>query len=178
MENFSIDNCFYLGRISRTSGLKGDVLATLDVDAPSAYAQMDSVLVLEKKSLVPYFLERVEIRPNGAVLHFENMGLDEAEKMVGRELYLPLDILPPLTGNQFYFHEVKGFEVVDADKGVLGVLREIMDNGPQPVLCIDHVSGKEILVPLIDAFLERVERGERRLYIHAPEGLVDFYLDA
>ena len=161
----------------RTSGLKGDVLAMLDVDNPSDYAQMDSVLVLVKKSLVPYFLERVEIRPNGAVLHFENMGLEEAERMIGCELYLPLDVLPPLTGNRFYFHEVIGFEVVDAEKGVLGVLREIMDNGPQPVLCIDHASGKEILVPLIDPFLEKVERSERRLYVCAPEGLVDFYLE-
>lgn len=161
----------------RTSGLKGDVLAMLDVDNPSDYAQMDSVLVLVKKSLVPYFLERVEIRPNGAVLHFENMGLEEAERMIGCELYLPLDVLPPLTGNRFYFHEVIGFEVVDAEKGVLGVLREIMDNGPQPVLCIDHASGKEILVPLIDPFLEKVERSERRLYVRAPEGLVDFYLE-
>ena len=161
----------------RTSGLKGDVLAMLDVDNPSDYAQMDSVLVLVKKSLVPYFLERVEIRPNGAVLHFENMGLEEAERMIGCELYLPLDVLPPLTGNRFYFHEVIGFEVVDAEKGVLGVLREIMDNGPQPVLCIDHASGKEILVPLIDPFLEKVERSEHRLYVRAPEGLVDFYLE-
>ncbi len=176
MENFTKENCFYLGWVSRTSGLKGDVLAMLDVDNPSDYAQMDSVLVWEKKSLVPYFLERVEIRPNGAVLHFEGMGLEEAERMIGCELYLPLEVLPPLTGNKFYFHEVIGFEVVDAEKGVLGVLREIMDNGPQPVLCIDHASGKEILVPLIDRFLEKVERGERRLYVQAPEGLVDFYL--
>ena len=107
----------------RTSGLKGDVLAMLDVDNPSDYAQMDSVLVLVKKSLVPYFLERVEIRPNGAVLHFENMGLEEAERMIGCELYLPLDVLPPLTGNRFYFHEVIGFEVVDAEKGVLDLVR-------------------------------------------------------
>ncbi|MDE7338572.1 MAG: ribosome maturation factor RimM, partial [Bacteroidales bacterium] len=159
------------------SGLKGDVLAMLDVDKRSDYAQLDSVLVMVKKSLVPYFLERVEIRPNGAVLHFEDTGLEEAEKMIGCELYLPLDVLPPLTGNRFYFHEVIGFEVVDAEKGVLGVLREIMDNGPQPVLCIDHASGKEILMPLIDPFLEKVERSERRLYVRAPEGLVDFYLE-
>lgn len=177
MDNFTKDNCFYLGRVLRTSGLKGDVLAMLDVDNPSDYAHMDSVLVLVKKSLVPYFLDRVEIRPNGAVLHFENMSLEDAERMIGCELYLPLDVLPPLTGNRFYFHEVIGFEVVDAEKGVLGVLREIMDNGPQPVLCIDHASGKEILVPLIDPFLEKVERSERRLYVRAPEGLVDFYLE-
>ena len=177
MDNFTKENCFYLGRVLRTSGLKGDVLAMLDVDKPSDYAQLDSVLVMVKKSLVPYFLERVEIRPNGAVLHFEDTGLEEAEKMIGCELYRPLDVLPPLTGNRFYFHEVIGFEVVDAEKGVLGVLREIMDNGPQPVLCIDHASGKEILMPLIDPFLEKVERSERRLYVRAPEGLVDFYLE-
>lgn len=176
MENYTKENCFYLGRIARTSGLKGDLFVVLDVDDPSDYARMDSVFVQVRGTLVPFFIDTVQLRNNGAVVHFEGMDLEQARAMVGNELYLPLDVLPKLEGNRFYFHEVIGFEVVDARHGSLGRLREVLDNASQPVLCIDHPGGKEVMIPLIDAFLEKVDRADRRLYVCAPEGLVEFYL--
>lgn len=170
------ESCYFLGKIVRTSGLKGEVFAFLDVDNPDDYAELDSVLVEMKGSLVPFFIESVQLRHNGAVLRFEDATLEEAEKWVGCALYLPLDTLPPLTGNKFYYHEVMGFEVVDSLRGGLGKLRDIMDNSAQPVMCVAHPSGKEILVPLIDAFLQEVDRENKILRIQAPEGLIDFYL--
>lgn len=171
------DSCYFLGKIVRTSGLKGDVFVFLDVDDLSDYQDLDSVFVEIKGKLVPHFIEDVQIRHNGAVVRFEDTDLEKAQALVGNALFLPLDTLPPLTGNKFYYHEVKGFEVVDKTLGPIGRLREVMDNAAQAVLCIDHPSGKEILVPLVDEFLAGVDRERKVLEIKAPEGLVDFYLD-
>ena len=171
------ESCYFLGKILRTSGLKGDVSVFLDVDEPESYAGLDSVFVERKGALVPYFIESVRIRPNGAVFHFEDTGFEDAQALVGSSLYLPLELLPTLTGKQFYFHEVRGFEVVDVHAGSIGVLREIWDNAAQPLLCIDHPSGKEIMIPLVDDFLVEVDRENRVLKVAAPEGLVEFYLE-
>lgn len=176
MESYTTSNCFYFGRIVRATGLKGDLLAKPDVDDLGPYRALDSILVEVRGALVPFFLDRWQVRGDQVVLHFEGMGLDEARNMQGNELYLPLEMLPPLSGNRFYYHEVLGYEVVDAQAGSLGRLREIVDNTSQPVLCIDHPCGKEILMPLVDAFLESVDRENGRLHVRAPEGLVDFYL--
>ena len=171
------DSCYFLGKIVRVSGLKGDVFVFLDVDKLSDYEELDSVFVEIKGKLVPYFIQSVQIRHNGAVLHFEDTDLESAQGLVGSALYLPLDSLPPLSGNKFYYHEVRGFEVVDKNMGSLGRLREVMDNAAQAVLCIDHPSGKEVLIPLVDEFLLSVDRERKVLNVQAPEGLVDFYLD-
>lgn len=170
------DACYFLGKIVRVSGLKGDVFAFLDVDNLSDYQDLDSVFVEIKGKLVPHFIQSVQIRHNGAVIHFEDTDLESAQSLVGNALYLPLDTLPPLTGNKFYYHEVKGFEVVDKELGSLGRLREVMDNAAQAVLCIDHPSGKEVLIPLVDPFLLDVDRENKTLHVQAPDGLVDFYL--
>lgn len=171
------ESCYFLGKIVRTSGLKGDVSVFLDVDEPESYAELDSVFVERKGALVPYFIESVQIRPNGAVFHFEDTDFEAAQALVGSALYLPLELLPPLIGKQFYFHEVRGFEVVDAEAGDIGKLREIWDNAAQPLMCIDHPSGKEIMIPLVDDFLVDVDRENRVLKVKAPEGLVEFYLE-
>lgn len=174
----SKDNCFFLGKIVKTNGLKGDLSVFLDVDDLNDYADLDSVFVERKRSLVPYFIESIQIRNNGAVVHFEDVDtLEDAQDLVGSCLYLPLDVLPPLDGNRFYYHEVIGFEVEDINEGALGVLREINDNSAQAILCIDHPSGKEVMIPLVDQFLVEVDREGRKLKVAAPEGLVDFYLE-
>lgn len=172
----SKESCYFLGKIVRTSGLKGEVFAFFDVDSLSDYAGLDSVLVEIKGALVPFFVASIQIRHNGAVIRFEDATLEEAQKWVGCALYLPLDTLPPLTGNKFYYHEVLGFEVVDEQAGAIGRLNDIMDNAAQPVMCVAHSSGKEIMVPLIDEFLTEVDRERKTLRIKAPAGLIDFYL--
>ncbi|MCM1531785.1 MAG: ribosome maturation factor RimM [Bacteroides sp.] len=170
------DSCYFLGKIVRTSGLKGEVFAFFDVDNLSDYQDLDSVFVEIKGKLVPYFIESVQIRHNGVVLRFEETDLEKAQAMVGYTLYLPLDTLPPLTGNKFYYHEVKGFEVVDKEHGSLGHLREVMDNAAQAVLCVEHPSGKEVMIPLVDEFLQSLDRENKVMHVQAPAGLVEFYL--
>lgn len=169
-------DCFFLGYIGRTFGYAGELVVSLDVDDPARYADLKSVLVEVKSGLVPYFIEDIKMRDRDAVWRFEGVGTEEAARLVGCELYLPLSALPPLTGNRFYFHEVTGFTVEDREAGEIGTLTRVYDNGPQPILSIEHPTGKEIMVPLIDAFLLEVDRQHRRLKIAAPEGLIDFYL--
>lgn len=84
-------------------------------------------------------------------------------------------MLPPLTGNQFYFHEVIGFKVIDQEKGDIGICRDFIEISRQPIMQIEY-GDKEILVPAVDEYLDKVDREKRILYIKAPEGLIDIYI--
>ncbi len=83
------DECFYLGRITKPFGIKGQVVFFLDVDDPEQYAQLDTVLVDVKGALVPYFFHIDNLNGNKAVVTFEELTAQEALALVGRELYLP-----------------------------------------------------------------------------------------
>ena len=101
-----IKDCYYLGRITKPWGTKGQLMLFLDVDNPEEYASLDSAFVETKGQLVPVFFAIDQMNGNKAVATLEDTTPDEAAKLVGHELYLPLTLLPKLTGNQFYFHEV------------------------------------------------------------------------
>jgi 16S rRNA processing protein RimM len=90
---------------------------------------------------------------------------------------LPLQRLPKLKGNKFYFHEVIGFEVIDKTKGVIGNIDKIMDHPAQPILQILHNTGKEILIPIADDIVLDVDRKNKQICIQAPDGLIDLYLE-
>lgn len=168
------DECYQLGRITKPWGIKGQVVMFLDVDDPQEYADLDSAFVEIKGNLVPYFFQLDNINGNKAVATFEDLTPDEAHSLVGCELYLPLDLLPQLTGNQFYFHEVRGFRVIDSQHGDIGVLQQVIEYPAQPLFQIMQ-GDTEILIPVIDQVIDRLDRESKTLYITAPNGLIELY---
>ena len=100
----------------------------------------------------------------------------DAESLLKHSLYLPLTLLPRLSGNKFYYHEVIGFEVFDVNYGYIGTISGINDASSQPIFEI-HYQGKEILIPLHDDFLKEVNRKEKKIIVTTPDGLIDLYLE-
>lgn len=171
------EECYQLGKITKPFGFKGQVVMFLDVDCPDDYAELDSAFIEIKGNLVPYFFKIENINGNKAIATFEELKPEEAQALVGHEMYLPLDMLPKLTGNQFYFHEVVGFRVIDEEHGDIGVIQSIIEYPAQPLFQIDK-DGTEILIPVIDPIIKNVNRTLKTITINAPTGLIDLYLQS
>lgn len=169
------DECYQLGKITKSFGVKGQVVFFLDVDCPEDYAELDSVLVDIKGALVPYFFHIDTLNGDKATVTFEDLTAEESLALIGHDLYLPLSLLPKLTGNKFYFHEVVGFQVIDENHGDIGILQSVIDYPAQPLFQID-CNGTEILVPVIDPVIKLVDRENKTLTIDAPAGLIELYL--
>lgn len=169
------EECYQLGRITKPFGFKGQVVFFLDVDCPDDYAELDSVFIEVKGHLIPFFIKSININGNKAIVEFEDLTADEATALVGHELYLPLDLLPELTGNKFYFHEVIGFAVVDHEHGPIGTIASVIDYPAQPLFQIMK-EGTEILMPIIDPIIKQVDREQKIIFIEAPKGLIELYL--
>lgn len=124
---------------------------------------MESVFVEFNKDLVPFFIEHNNLHKNDFLrVKFEDVDSEEeADKLIGCEIYLPLKMLPKLEGNKFYFHEVIGFEIEDKRLGVFGKIVSINDTTAQPLF--EVVNGSvEILVPMIDQFLVKIDRENKK----------------
>ena len=171
----NISDCYRLGRITKPWGTKGQVVIFLDVDTPEDYAHLDSAYVELRGQLVPYFFCVDSINSNRAVVTFEELPPEEALSLVGHDLYLPLSMLPKLDGNRFYFHEVVGFKIVDSRHGDIGTLEQVLEYPAQPLFQIIK-DGKEILIPVIDEVIDKVDREQKTIYITAPNGLIELYL--
>jgi 16S rRNA processing protein RimM len=170
-------SCFYLGKIVSKYSFKGEVLVKLDTDEPEIYENMESVFVSLGSNLIPFFIDKCRLHKSNLLrIDFEEVKTEsDADRIMGSELFLPLSFLPKLTGDKFYFHEVIDFIVIDNIHGDIGIIKSINDTTSQALFEIEK-GDKELLIPINDDIITKVDRNQKTIFISAPEGLVDLYL--
>lgn len=170
------EDCFYLGKIVKKYSFKGEILAKLDTDQPEIYENLDAIFLNLRNNLVPFFIERSQLHKSELLrIKFEDVDEEaDADAIMKSDLYLPLELLPKLEGNKFYFHEVIGFTVEDVNYGKVGTIKAINDSTSQSLFEIDR-NGIEILIPMNDEFIVKVDRKNKTVIVETPEGLIDLY---
>ena len=171
------EDCFYLGKIVKKYSFKGELLAKLDTDQPELYEHLDAIFVQVRNNLIPFFIESSQLHKSELLrIKFEDVNSEgDADTLLKSELYLPLELLPKLEGNKFYFHEVIGFKIIDKNFGEVGVIKAINDSTAQSLFEVDR-NGVEIFIPMNDEFILKVDRMAKTILVETPEGLIDLYL--
>lgn len=171
-----VESCFQLGYIIKPHGIQGSLLLFLDTDYPEDYENLESVFVEINQKLVPFFIHTIKIREKRAIVQFENVNtIDEAERLKGLPLYLPLEYLSPLEEGQFYYHDVIGFLIVDESGREIGKVVNVLELNGNDLFTVDH-HGQEILIPVQDDFIREVDHKARKIHMQLPEGLLELYL--
>ncbi|WP_066223678.1 ribosome maturation factor RimM [Formosa haliotis] len=172
------EDCFFLGKIVKKYSFKGELLIKLDTDEPELFEDMDSVFVDLRNNLVPFFIESSQLHKSELLrIKFEDVDTEaDADALMKSDLYLPLEFLPKLEGNKFYFHEIIGFKVEDVNFGTVGIIKSVNDSTAQALFEIDR-DGIEILIPMNDEFIVKVDKPNKTILVETPEGLIDLYLE-
>ncbi len=173
------DDCYQLGHITKTHGVSGELVLYLDVDDAAEYADLESVLLEVKGQLVPYFIESIAIvKASRAIVAFEEIDtIEQAERLIGSGAFLPLDNLEPITDEtRFYFHEIVGYQVVDAEAGELGTVRGVYAMNAQDLIAMDY-QDKEVLIPINSDIVRTVDRVNQKLNVVLPDGLLAIYME-
>jgi 16S rRNA processing protein RimM len=174
----TIKDCFFLGKIVKKYSFKGELLAKLDTDEPAIYENLDAIFIDLNSTLVPFFVEKSQLHKSNLLrLKFDDINNEEdAEALLKSDLYLPLDLLPKLEGDKFYFHEIINFQLVDENFGYVGIIRGVNDSTAQALFEVDR-DGIEILIPINDDFIKKIDRVNKNITVNTPKGLIELYLD-
>ena len=173
----NFEGYFYLGKIAKLHGYKGEVSLFLDVTNPSDYNQLERVFVDIDGVLIPFFIQQVKPKNKGfvAVKFLDINDENSAKKVLKKSIYLPEIELKVLSETNFYDHEISGFKVYDNVKGYIGIADTIIEIISNPLLRVEF-EGKEILIPIFQGLIQKVDREKNELHIKTPEGLIDLYI--
>ena len=171
------DDCFFFGKITKTHGLKGEVTIKLDVANPDDFANLRYILVEEKGSFIPYFIESQKISGDKMFVQLQDVKkMEQAVTFLGKAVFLPNEMMPELDEDEFYYKEIIGFKLVDVTKGAIGEISDVLEYPTQAVIQVMK-DGKEILIPIHDDIIEKVDKKSKTLTVNTPEGLIDMYLN-
>lgn len=173
------DDCYQIGHITKTHGVNGELVLFLDVDEPNEYDDLQTVLLEVKGELIPYFIESIAIvKGSRAIVAFEDIDtIEQAERLINCGAYLPLEELEPITDEtRFYFHEIVGYQIVDANEGELGTVRGVYAMNAQDLIAMDY-QGKEVLIPINSDIVRTIDRANEKLNVALPDGLLAIYMD-
>jgi len=172
------EDCFYLGKIVKKYSFKGELLAKLDTDQPELYEHLNAIFIQVKNNFIPFFVESSQLHKSELLrIKFEDVDNEgDADALLKSELYLPLEFLPKLEGNKFYFHEVINFKIIDKNFGEVGTIKAINDSTAQSLFEIDR-NGIEILIPMNDEFIIEVDRDNKSITVETPPGLIELYIE-
>ena len=170
-----ITDHFYIGYISKTRGLKGEVQLFFEFDDYKEL-ELDILFLQLNGKLVPYFVERITILPNRtAYVFFDDVDhIDNAQPLVRKHVYLPNHKLPERHPDDFRLTDLEGYTAVDKTHGTLGRITEVNHYPQQYVAAVMH-KGKEVLFPLTDEWILSIDKENNILEMDLPDGLVDIY---
>ena len=171
------NDCFFFGKITKTHGLKGEVTIKIDVANPEDFTELRYLLVEEKVGLIPYFVENQKISGDKMFVQLQDVKkVEQAVAFIGKAVFLPNEMMPELEEDEFYYREIVGFRLIDAEKGEIGQISDVLEYPTQAVIQVMK-DGKEILIPIHDDIIEKVDKKAKALNIMAPEGLIDMYMN-
>lgn len=169
------EECYFLGKITRTHGLAGNVLLKLDTDQPELYNKLEGIFLEINGLLVPFFVDKQQWYKAGTkMISFKNATEAMVEQSIGKNVFLPLSTLPPLEGNQFYYHEVVGWQILDEQNRNCGIIKEINDQTAQHYFIL-KLSGKDVIIPVIKDWITEVNREQKTIRMNLPEGLLEVF---
>lgn len=163
-----------LGRIVATHALRGELrLRLYNPNSTALDRGMVVQLRLRDGSTVDRTIRTLRPHKNAMLVTFAGCDtIEAAERLVGAELSIAPDMLPPLDPDEVYHFQLVGLRVHTADGVFVGSVAEVMDIPGHPV-CVVRDGAREALIPFVPAFVADVDLDAGTMTITPPPGLLD-----
>jgi 16S rRNA processing protein RimM len=165
-----------IGKIVSAFGLKGDLIVLHHLGKKIAVTKIKVIFLEQKKDeLLPYFVENIRKKgDNELYLKLEGIDTkDSATKFLRREVWLNEEEIQTHTHKNNPIGWV-GYRILDQGED-LGPILEVIEQ-PHQVLCRIEIDTKEVLIPINEQTLLKVDHKNRMVLLSLPDGLLDVYL--
>jgi len=162
-----------IGQITKPHGISGEMSFSFTTDIFDREEVPYFIFELEG-ILVPFFLTEYRFKSNTtALLKLDGVENDEqARNFAGLTVYLPKSYLEKVEDTEIELDYFAGFSLIDAEKGLLGVISEV-DQTTENVLFVIPMKDDELLIPAGEEYIEEIDHDKKIIYVKLPEGLLD-----
>ena len=167
-----MENLVNIGTIVGTHHLRGSVKIN-SIFENIELIQNERVLLEKndkKRLLVVKNVKRLNDKK--AILDFEGIdNINAAKELNGYKVKIRRDLLPERNEDDFYVKDLFGIEVFSENEKI-GEIIDVMETAAHNILIIEDINTKkEIMVPLIDEFVTKIDFPNNRIEVSLIDGM-------
>lgn len=169
-------NYYQVGKIINTHGIRGEVrvLSTSDF-TDERFMPGNALYLFDKGTLV----KEVVVKTHRKHKQFDLLSFEELEDInliegfKGFDIKISEDQQQDLEDGSYYYHQIIGLDAVTLDGEKIGKISEILAPGANDVWVVNRKGKKELLLPVIDDVIKKVDLEQGLVVVDLLEGLDD-----
>ena len=160
-----------VGQVTGPHGLQGEIRVRMHSGDADGVLQVRRLWLSGQAFGREY--EVVGARPAHGCALFLLEGIstpEEAESLAGARVFVLRDDLPDLPEDEFYWADAAGCSIVSESGEILGEVTGVEPGAAHDWLVVTRKGGEEAYLPVVAAFLRKVDIHARRIVASPPDG--------
>ena len=168
-----------IGKIISLHGIKGEIKVFPTTDDIKRFDDLKKFYIVDSYDADDKIFENADEYEKTDVKYIKNTcilkikGYDKIEqstKLIGKNIYVDRDNAIKLNSNEYFIIDLMGLNCYLKDK-LIGNVKDIMKTKANSILVIDY-DNKDLLVPLVDDFIKKIDIEKSIISIKTIEGLI------
>ncbi len=166
----------HIGKFAATHGLKGELILKHALGKNSDFTNAEALFIEEfKDAYLPYFHQKSIVKNiSETIVKLEGVdSKEEAAKLLQKKVWLKKNDFEKLVSKSAPVN-LSGFTIINDGKK-LGEVEAVIEQ-PLQILLQLTINAKEVLIPLHNETLKKIDRKKKEVHVTLPEGLLEIYL--
>jgi 16S rRNA processing protein RimM len=166
-------DCRFIGVLAKLNGFKGSYVLLSDTYLNDEIENWESIFLEIEGLLVPFFIISINITSDlAAVISLEGISsAEKAKEFLSCKVFQVKSLVLPAKKQK---SNLVGYKVIDQKKGIIGLVDQVLDYNKNMLLRILK-NENEILIPIADEIIVKIDHKKKEILIASPEGLLDLY---
>ncbi|HSB07618.1 MAG TPA: ribosome maturation factor RimM [Thermodesulfobacteriota bacterium] len=163
---------FPIGRVIKPHGVRGKIKVEYFGEDFSQFHLYRKVFFEDRmRRLKSYEILETTPQPPRLILQLKEIRtVEEAQPLVGKEIFIRKESLPDLPEGEYYWIEILGMEVETEGGKHIGRIKEILPTGAHDVYVVQG-ERSEIFLPAVERVIRSINREKKVVKVAWMEGL-------
>lgn len=176
--SFSTSSKNIVAKVSRAHGIRGEIfIIFLSPSFDLFFFEHQTQLNLffpERGVIQTYSILYFRSHKNGAIVALKEISnRNEAELLKGAQVVIPSSDFISKPGENIFLAELEGFKVKNESGEIIGIIEDFSIQPGSDLIIVRSNKDKIYEIPLVSAFIIKLDVGTKELIMKLPEGLVD-----
>lgn len=166
----------HIGKIVATHGIKGELILKHSLGKKTDFATAEAIFIEKNKDeQLPYFHQKSILKSNDeTIVQLEGIDTKEtAAKLIQKRVWLTKNDFNKLVSEAAPVNLIDFMVFNDGKK--LSSIESVIDQ-PQQILLQITINTKEVLIPINESTLKKIDRRKKEVHVSLPDGLLEVYL--